>query len=297
MLQDGDGFFVLFSSFILPFLPPMQTKDSTFLPTALAIGGSDSGGGAGIQADLLSLAANGVYATCAITCLTAQNPDGVSGVFPVSPGFVLEQARQVVRYFKPGAIKTGMLLNREIISAVAVFVREQRGVPFVLDPVMVATSGARLLEEEAVEAMGRELFPAATLITPNLDEAAVLLGHREAISSGQMVEAARALQERFGCAVLLKGGHLNAPLLRDVLVTADGDVSELEAVRRADTDTHGSGCTLAAAVAAHLALGKPLHLAVAAGHAYLQAGVHAPVHTTKGNFIAHLRKIGDMSGS
>lgn len=262
-------------------------QSTTPIPAVLTLAGSDSGGGAGIQADLLSFAANGVYGTTAITCLTAQNPAGVSGLFPVSPEFVLEQARQVARFFPLGAIKAGMLLNREIIGAVAVFVREQRAVSFVLDPVMVATSGAQLLENAAVSALCEELFPLATLLTPNLDEAAILLGRPAAVSFEKMQDDARELREKFGCAVLLKGGHRNTEILRDVLVTRDGRERVLEARRRAATDTHGSGCTLAAAVAAHLALGKPLPEAVAAGHAYLQAGVHAPVRVGGREFIAH----------
>ena len=272
---------LVFSAFVL----------MTSIPVALTLAGSDSGGGAGIQADLLAFAANGVHGASAITCLTAQNPGGVSGIHAVPPAFVLEQARQVACFFKPAAIKSGMLLNREIISAVAVFIREQRALapscPFVLDPVMVATSGARLLEDAAVEALRTELLPLATLLTPNLDEAAVLLGMARAASFGKMQEDAQALSEKYGCAVLLKGGHLDTDMLPDVLMMPGGGSLTLEARRCALTNTHGSGCTLAAAIAAHLALGRTLPEATRAGHAYLQAGIHHPARIGGQHFIAH----------
>ncbi|MDR2981771.1 MAG: bifunctional hydroxymethylpyrimidine kinase/phosphomethylpyrimidine kinase [Puniceicoccales bacterium] len=263
-------------------------QKTTSMPVALTIAGSDSGGGAGVQADILSFAANGVYAASAITCLTAQNPAGVSGLFPASPDFVLEQARQVARFFKLGAIKTGMLLNAEIIGAVAEFVDEHKEVPFVLDPVMVATSGARLLEESAIEALQTKLFPKATLITPNLDEAAILLGHRPADEPNAMIVDAQALARKLGRPLLLKGGHAGTPILQDVLAVPDGTVHVFKAPRCEDTDTHGSGCTLASAIAAHLALGRSLSNAVEAAHAYLQEGMVAPVTVGERHYIAHL---------
>ncbi|MDR2512233.1 MAG: bifunctional hydroxymethylpyrimidine kinase/phosphomethylpyrimidine kinase [Puniceicoccales bacterium] len=263
----------------------------TSIPVVLTLAGSDSGGGAGIQADLLTFAANGVHGTSAITCLTAQNPDGVSSIHTVPPAFVLEQARQVARFFKPAAIKSGMLLNREITTAVAAFIREQRALaptlPFVLDPVMVATSGARLLEDTAIAALREELLPLATLITPNLDEAAVLTGGTRTTTHGEMQKNAHTLVEKYNCAVLLKGGHLNTTILPDVLVIPGGESLTMEARRHAQTNTHGSGCTLAAAIAAHLALGHTLPNAVKAGHAYLQAGIHHPAHIGAQDFIAH----------
>ncbi len=259
------------------------------LPVALAIAGSDSGGGAGIQADLLTMAANGAYATSAITCLTAQNPEGVSGLFPVAPDFVVEQARQVTRFFQVGAIKTGMLLNAAIIEAVAGFVEENVTVPLVLDPVMVATSGARLLEESAVEALREKLFPCAALITPNLDEAAILLGHRPAIAPEAMQEDARRLADKLGRPLLLKGGHADTPELQDVLAFPGGVTQIFRAKRQAKTNTHGSGCTLASAIAAHLARGKSLSHAVVDAHAYLQQGMRRPVQVCGQAYIAHLR--------
>ena len=267
----------------------LAVAPSASLPVALTIAGSDSGGGAGIQADLLTMAANGVYATSAITCLTAQNPDGVTGLFPVAPEFVVEQARQVARFFELGAIKTGMLLNVAIIEAVAAFAEEKKNTPFVLDPVMVATSGARLLEENAVEALREKLFPLASLITPNLDEAAILLGTRPAIEPEAMREDACLLAARLGRPLLLKGGHANTSNLQDVLAFPDGQSHIFKAQRQVRTDTHGSGCTLASAIAAHLALGKPLVAAVKAAHDYLQQGMRVPVQVCGQSYIAHLR--------
>ena len=148
------------------------------LPVALTIAGSDSGGGAGIQADLLTFAAHGVFGTTAITALTAQNPAGVSAVHPVPAAFVREQAEQVARFFKIGAAKTGMLANAEIICAVADFFEAHREIRLVLDPVMIATSGAKLIDDEAVSVLRERLIPLASLVTPNLDEAEVLLGEK-----------------------------------------------------------------------------------------------------------------------
>lgn len=277
------------------------------VPVCLTIAGSDSGGGAGIQADLQTFAACGVHGVSAITCLTAQNPAGVSGLFPTPPSFVLEQARQTTRFFALGAVKTGMLLNREIILAAAEFIAEQRAanpaLPFVLDPVMVSTSGARLLEPEAVATLRDTLFPLATLITPNLDEAAVLLGEAHIATPDAMEIAARKLAAAHGCAVLLKGGHLQTDTLTDALVFPEKNGSEkgvenrvengaegvlfLTASRCPATNTHGSGCTYAAAVTAFLAHGATLRVAVSAAHAYLQRGIHAPMRIAGHAFIAH----------
>lgn len=257
------------------------------LPVALAIAGSDSGGGAGVQADLLTFAANGVFGTTAITCLTAQNPDGVSGVSAVAPEFVAEQAGQVFRFFAVRAVKTGMLFNAEIIAAVAALLRGRRQVPAVVDPVMVATSGAALLQPEAVAAVREQLLPLAALVTPNLDEAAVLLGHRLA-DEAAMVGEALELARRFGVPFLLKGGHLGGDRLADVLARPDGATACWTGRRIEGVDTHGSGCTLSSAIAAHLAQGKPLAEAVEAGRDYLRRGMERGVAAGGRRFIAHL---------
>jgi hydroxymethylpyrimidine/phosphomethylpyrimidine kinase len=257
------------------------------LPVALSIAGSDSGGGAGVQADLLTFAANGVFGTTAITCLTAQNPDGVSGVVALAPEFVAEQARQVFRFFEVRAVKTGMLFNAPIIADVAALLREHREIPVVVDPVMVATSGAALLQPEAVAAMGESLFPLAALVTPNLDEAAVLLGRRP-VDEAQMRVAAAELVRRFGVPFLLKGGHLGGDELVDVLATPDGGTVRWAGARIEGVDTHGSGCTLSSAIAAQLALGRPLVEAVAAGREYLRRGLERGVALRGRKFLAHL---------
>ncbi len=257
------------------------------LPVALSIAGSDSGGGAGVQADLLTFAANGVFGATAITCLTAQNPDGVSGVTAVAPEFVAEQARQVFRFFEVRAVKTGMLFSAPIIGAVAELLRERRGVPAVVDPVMVATSGATLLQPDAVAAVCERLLPLAALVTPNLDEAAVLLGRRPG-DEAAMRAGALELARRFGVPFLLKGGHLGGAELVDVLARPDGGTERWSGERIEGVDTHGSGCTLSSAIAAQLALGRPLVEAVAAGRDYLRRGMERGARAGGRRFIAHL---------
>jgi hydroxymethylpyrimidine/phosphomethylpyrimidine kinase len=255
------------------------------LPSALAIAGSDSGAGAGIQADLLTFAANGVFGTTAITCLTAQNPRGVSGVLPVPPEFVLEQCRQVAGHFHPRALKTGMLLNVEIVEAVAEFIA-QSGIPAVVDPVMVASSGATLLAPEAVESVKNRLIPQATLVTPNLDEATILLG-RKAAGGDQAEGEARELAKRYGVPFLLKGGHAVGDVLLDVLAWPEGRTVTFRATRAPGVDTHGSGCTLSAAITAQIALGNGLEESVATAHAYLQGAIHKSISVSGLNVIRH----------
>jgi hydroxymethylpyrimidine/phosphomethylpyrimidine kinase len=255
------------------------------LPSALSIAGSDSGAGAGIQADLLTFAANGVFGTTAITCLTAQNPRGVSGVLPVPPAFVLEQCRQVAGHFHPRALKTGMLLEAGIVEAVAGFI-EQSGIPAVVDPVMVASSGATLLTAEAVETVKKRLIPVAALVTPNLDEASILLG-RKALGGAQAEAEAQELAKAYGVPFLLKGGHAEGDDLLDVLAWPEGRTLTLRARRAPGVDTHGSGCTLSAAITAHLALGKGLAESVQAAHAYLQKGIHNSLSVSGLKVIRH----------
>ncbi len=255
------------------------------LTSALTIAGSDSGAGAGIQVDLLTFAANGVYGTTAITCLTAQNPTGVSGIEATPAKFVIEQCQQVIRHFQPRALKTGMLLNTEIVEAVAQLISSTK-IPSVVDPVMVASSGACLLSPDAVEAVKKSLIPQATLVTPNLDEASILLG--KTTKGGSHCEAeARELAQLYQVPFLLKGGHAQGDELIDVLAWPDGKTFVLKAKRLKEIDTHGSGCTLSAAITAHLALGKDLKSAVVAGHAYLQAGMSSPISVAGLKHIKH----------
>lgn len=258
------------------------------LPTALSIAGSDSGGGAGIQADLLTFAANGVYGTTAITCLTAQNPDGVSAVHPCPPDVLREQVLQVLRFYPVKAIKTGMLFDAPTLRATVAALADHGAIPLVVDPVMVASSGARLLQPDAAEALVRELIPLATVVTPNLDEAEILLGRRPRETEvGQALDAAE-LAKRLGVAVLLKGGHAKGDTLRDLLVDANGRVlASANAARVRDVDTHGSGCTLAAALAARLARGEELTEAFQNAHAYLQQGLAHPIQPGPRRQIGH----------
>ena len=267
--------------------------------SALTIAGSDSGGGAGIQADLLTFAAHGVFGTTAISSLTAQNPAGVSAVHACPADFVREQAEQVAKFFRPRAAKTGMLFNAEIICATADFFAAHREIPFVLDPVMISTSGTRLLRDDAVFALRERLIPLATLITPNLDEAEVLLGEkfswREDVSADEATEirsAALALAGKLGVAVLLKGGHGNGSEIFDVLARPNGDCETFVSVRVCGVNTHGSGCTLSAAIAANLAILESvdaLGKCVSAARDYLLRGMKSPLGIAGENFIAHLR--------
>ncbi len=256
------------------------------LPIALTIAGSDSGGNAGAQADLLTFAALGVHGTSALTCLTAQNPEGISGVHEVPAQFVAEQCRQVAAYFPVRAAKTGMLFSTAIIEAVAAFLLEQRRLPVVVDPVMVATSGAVLLQPAAIEAVQRLLLPRAALVTPNLDEAGVLLGHKPR-NEAETVAAARTLAAQFKVPFLVKGGHLAGDTLVDVLARPRGVPRIWRGRRVPDVDTHGSGCTLSAAIAALLARGVPLDTAVSRARAFLRRGLARPLFIGHRAFIAH----------
>ena len=226
------------------------------LARVLTIAGSDSSGGAGIQADLKTFTVFRAYGMSAITALTAQNTRGVTGIFPVTPAFVRAQIDAVATDIGVDAVKTGMLANRAIIEAVAAAVRDHRLAPLVVDPVMVAQSGARLLEDDAREALLRELLPLATVVTPNVPEAEALLEMRIATVADQRA-AARRLVERGAGAALVKGGHLTGAEAVDVL--DDGDtVEELRAPRIDTPHTHGTGCMTAAALAACLGRGLPL---------------------------------------
>jgi hydroxymethylpyrimidine kinase/phosphomethylpyrimidine kinase len=224
------------------------------LPIALTIAGSDSGGGAGIQADLKTFAALGVHGTSAIACLTAQNPKAILASIPVPPKFLGLQLEALFRELPARAIKTGMLYSAELIETTIDFlaaIPPKKRAPLVVDPVMISTSGARLLEPAGIDALKR-LLTFATLITPNLDEAEVLL-NRELTTPEHLRQAARELRSVFGCAVLVKGGHLRG-LREAVDFFCDGrDELVLTARFVRGVNTHGTGCTYSAAIAAHLA--------------------------------------------
>jgi hydroxymethylpyrimidine/phosphomethylpyrimidine kinase len=238
----------------------------------LTIAGSDSGGGAGIQADLKTFARFGVYGTSVITAVTAQNTRGVRGWERVTPSLVAAQIDAVAEDLRPAAIKSGMLGDAEVVRAVATGVRRHALHPYVLDPVMAATSGDALLTSDAISAIVEELFPLATLVTPNLDEVALLLGERPN-DVPAMERAARVLVAEHGArAALVKGGHLAGDELVDVLF--DGSrLHRFSRARVATTSTHGTGCTLSAAIAAAMALGVPLRNAVELGLEYVHRAI------------------------
>jgi hydroxymethylpyrimidine/phosphomethylpyrimidine kinase len=240
----------------------------------LSIAGSDPSGGAGIQADLKAFAARGVYGMAVLTALTAQNTQGVSGVHLVPPAFVADQIKSVFADIRVDAVKIGMIANAEIAAAVADVLRHQSDIPVVLDPVMVAKGGAKLLDPDAVAVLTRHLLPLATLLTPNLPEAAALLGVAPAESRQAMADQAQALLALGPAAVLVKGGHLPGNQSPDVLATADG-LRWFEADRVPTANTHGTGCTLSSALAAELAKGNTLYQAVADAKAYLAGAVAA----------------------
>ncbi len=241
---------------------------------ALTIAGSDSSGGAGIQADIKTFSALGVYGASAITALTAQNTQGVEAVLVVPPDFVARQIRVVARDLNIGSVKIGMLATSEIIEAVAVALEALPGVPLVLDPVMVAASGDVLLDDDAIETLRTVLLPRATLITPNLPEAAKLLDSDEAKDEREMSAQASALRSLGAKAVLIKGGHAEGAEAVDLLLDGDGEL-RLAAPRVATGNTHGTGCTLSSAIAAELAKGASLREAVTAAKAYVTAAIAA----------------------
>lgn len=256
--------------------------------TALTIAGSDSGGGAGIQADLKTFSALGVYGTTVITALTAQNTKGVTGVLDVDPAFVTAQMDAVFSDIRIDAVKIGMLSRPEVIRAVREGLDRWRVEQVVLDPVMVATSGDVLLVPEAIETLRRVLIPRATVITPNLAEAAALLDTTIAQSREEMVAQGEALLRLGAQAVLIKGGHGTGAEAADVLIGA-GAPHWFSAQRHQTTNTHGTGCTLSAAIAAGLAQGLDLMQSIRAAKAYLTAAIraadglaigsgHGPVH-------------------
>jgi hydroxymethylpyrimidine/phosphomethylpyrimidine kinase len=255
----------------------------------LSIAGSDSGGGAGVQADLKTFAANGCYGASVITALTAQNTCGVSAIHAVPVGFVRAQMDAVLGDIGCDAVKIGMLFSPELIGEVADGLRRHGVTRIVLDPVMVAQSGDRLLQDEAVAALKERLLPLAEIVTPNLPEASVLLG-RKVETAGSDGEAARELAT-LGCAtVLIKGGHLEGPRCDDILWIGDeGRLVRLPGRKIATINNHGTGCTLSSAIAAFLARGEAIEAAVrqakeyvtgaiAAGAGYRLGRGHGPVH-------------------
>lgn len=269
--------------------------------TALTIAGSDSCGGAGIQADIKTMTMNGVYAMSAITALTAQNTTGVTGIQEVTPEFLQQQIDAVVSDIRPDAVKTGMVSSIPLIKVIASSIKKYGLKNVVVDPVMVATSGAKLISDDAIHTLKKELFPLATVITPNIPEIEFLLetlnfhpdssnladsiSSLKIISEAQMEEAARKIHEEFGCAVLVKGGH-NVNDANDFLYgkNPDGTIVKkwFKGKRINNPNTHGTGCTLSSAIAANLAKGCSLEQSVANAKEYISGALAAMLNLGKG---------------
>lgn len=241
------------------------------IPVALTIAGSDSSAGAGIQADLKTFSALGVYGLSAVTCVVAETPGRVSKIEPVSPALVRDQIEVLLRGFPVAAVKTGLLFSAQIIAEIAVVFRQLRELPLVIDPVMVATGGDPLLQEDAVATFERELFPRATVLTPNLSEASRLTGEPIADLSA-MQRAGKMLTEKYGVPVLLKGGHLSGDDATDILFQ-DGNATEFSAPFSRGVTTHGTGCTYSAAIAAGLASGLALEEAIRRAKKFVSAAI------------------------
>jgi hydroxymethylpyrimidine kinase/phosphomethylpyrimidine kinase len=247
---------------------------STKLPLVLTIAGSDSGGEAGIQADLNTFAALKVHGTTAITCLTAQNPGKISRLEPASPKMVRAQLETITAHFSPKAAKTGMLYSAAIVREVALFFKRNPQIKLVVDPVMVSTSGRRLLERDGVAAVKKQLLPLASLVTPNISEAEVLIGQK-ITTLEQSRAAAGMIYAKFGCAALVKGGHLfGGTSAVDFFHGPEGEWM-LSAPRLANVALHGTGCTYSAAIVAWLARGKSRIKAVELGKQYITDKIYA----------------------
>jgi hydroxymethylpyrimidine/phosphomethylpyrimidine kinase len=253
-------------------------------PVVLTIAGSDSGGGAGIQADLKTFAALGCFGTSAITAITAQNTLGVSGIHSIPAEMVQKQITAIMDDLQPAAIKIGMIHLVELAEVIADTLKRYPGVPVILDPVMIATSGARLIEEQTVAVLKHRLFPLATLVTPNLDEAAVL--YNAPINNvPEMTIAAKAILHYKCGAVLLKGGHLKGDQVYDVFVDQWGREQVYASNYIESNNVHGTGCTLSSAIAAYMALGQPLDAAIIKARKYVFDAIAQgrDVQTGKGN--------------
>lgn len=242
------------------------------MKTAVTIAGSDSSGGAGIQADIKTMIANGVYAMSAITALTAQNTTGVISIQNATAEFVGEELDAIFTDIFPDAVKIGMVSESEIVKVIASKLKQYEAKNIVVDPVMVATSGARLISDDAIAALKSELFPLADVLTPNIPEAEVLSG-MSISSEDDMVEAARIISESFDCAILCKGGH-NVNDANDLLF-ADGEAKWFRGKRINNPNTHGTGCTLSSAIASNLAKGLDLEHSVAGAKEYISGALGA----------------------
>ena len=248
--------------------------------TALTIAGSDSSGGAGIQADIKTMTANGVFAMSAITALTAQNTTGVAGIMEVSPEFLKEQIDCIFTDIRPDAVKIGMVSSAELITAIAEKLTEYHAENIVVDPVMVATSGAKLISDDAIDTLKERLLPMADVLTPNIPEAEVLSG-MEVRTEEDMIKAAEKISENYHCAVLLKGGHQ----LNDAndLLYRNGSYRWFYGKRIDNPNTHGTGCTLSSAIASNLAKGFDMDTSVERAKAYISGALGAMLDLGKGS--------------
>lgn len=256
------------------------TRKHLTMKTALTIAGSDSCGGAGIQADIKTMTMNGVFAMSAVTALTAQNTLGVTGIQESTPEFLALQLDAVFTDIFPDAVKIGMVSSTELIRVIAEKLRQYQARHVVVDPVMVATSGSSLLKSDAVRAMTEELFPLAEVITPNIPEAEVLSGKRIQ-SEADMEKAAAAISKKYGCAVLLKGGH-SINDANDVLYQ-NGNIVWFKGKRIDNPNTHGTGCTLSSAIASNLAKGFNLTTSVERAKSYLSGALQAQLNLGAGS--------------
>ena len=250
------------------------------MKTALTIAGSDSSGGAGIQADIKTMTANGVYASCAVTALTAQNTTGVTDILESTPLFLGEQLDAIFTDIFPDAVKIGMVSSADLIVVIAEKLKQYKAKNIVVDPVMVATSGAKLLQDDAVSALTEELLPLAEVLTPNIPEAEILAGMTITDAAG-MEAAARAIHDKYGCAVLCKGGHQVNDA--DDLLWRDGGEKWFRGRRIDNPNTHGTGCTLSSAIASNLAKGYDLDTAVERAKAYISGALAAMLDLGKGS--------------
>lgn len=250
------------------------------MKTALTIAGSDSSGGAGIQADIKTMLANGVYAMSAITALTAQNTTGVTGIMEVSPDFLGEQLDNIFTDICPDAVKIGMVSANSLIEKIAEKLKEYNAKNIVVDPVMVATSGSKLISDDAIDALKQYLLPMACVLTPNIPEAEVLSG-LEVKTEDDMIAAAKKISEDYHCAVLCKGGHQ----LNDAndLLYSDGSWKWFYGKRIDNPNTHGTGCTLSSAIASNLAKGFDLETSVERAKAYISGALAAMLDLGKGS--------------
>ncbi|MBR6580781.1 MAG: bifunctional hydroxymethylpyrimidine kinase/phosphomethylpyrimidine kinase [Ruminococcus sp.] len=250
------------------------------MKTALTIAGSDSSGGAGIQADLKTMLANGVYGMSAITALTAQNTMGVTAISEVSPEFLRQQLDAVFTDIFPDAVKIGMTANVELIEVIAERLSFYKAKNIVLDPVMIATSGARLISENAVAVLKEKLLPIAIVVTPNIPEAEVLSGIK-ITTKADMEKAAGYINKSYGCALLLKGGHSISDA--DDLLYENGEITWFKSARIDNPNTHGTGCTLSSAIASNLAQGYDLKQSVRLAKEYISGALSAMLDLGKGS--------------